>query len=478
MEAVITDRRDGRPDLSGSWFRIRYAMEAAHTGQPYDLFIPRRPIAGPARITRTGGLHLLCGREEPEYLCHGKALGFDVVSAIFHLVSGQEEYRSGSRDELGRVDEKASFLHRHGVEGQPLVDLYIRVLRQKIAEKAGTEAFHGNWPKGKRFALVLSHDVDTVSAANATAVWNCVLRAASEKTASGKVIMSAAALRRAAMSPLRLGLAYPRWLTRPDRGLEMVCRIEERYGVRSTFFVFAPHVKPFHPLDCPYSYREKVIFAKKRVRLDRVLDEIGGNGWEIGLHGGVRSHADAVALGEQKQAVENALGRRVMSLRQHYLCFETDRTWIAQEGAGLSYDSTHGYNRLRGFRGSCCLPFRPFSLSLNRELDMWEVPLNVQDCAIDKKAGEEGDDHAEVMKLLSAAAETGGVATLSWHPDRFSDPGFRPLAEMYERILRWAQEKDALIGSVGQVMEAWENRSLRPDLDLDLDGDHLSEVSA
>ncbi len=290
----------------------------------------------PARIKYVEGMHLVCGKEEPEYLCSGKELGFDVVSAIFHLVSGQEEYRSGNRDELGRHGESLSFLRRHGVEEQPLVDLYMRFLRQKIVEKAGTPPFHANWPNGKRFALVLSHDVDTVSAANPTAVRNCVIRAANEKTLSRKMIMSAAALRRALMFPLRFGLAYPRWLTRPDRGLEMVCRLEERYGVRSTFFVFSPLVRPFHPLDCPYSYEEKIIFGERRVRLTQVLDEISSGGWDIGLHGSVKSHADAAVLGAQKQALEAALGRRVESLRQHYLCFETDRTWLAQEGAGFT----------------------------------------------------------------------------------------------------------------------------------------------
>jgi hypothetical protein len=141
------------------------------------------------------------------------------------------------------------------------------------------------------------------------------------------------------------------------------------------------------------------------------------------------------------------------------------------------YDSTHGYNRLRGFRGACCLPFRPFSLSQNRELHLWEVPLVVQDCAIGNGDGLK-DVFREVTRLLSRVREAGGAAALSWHLDRFSEPRLRPLAELYEKVLQWAQKEDALIGPVGQVMEAWENRSRRPEVDLDLGENRSTGVGA
>ncbi len=66
---------------------------------------------------------------------------------------------------------------------------------------------------------------------------------------------------------------------------------------------------------------------------------------------------------------------------------------------------------------------------------MWEVPLNLQDCAVGERKGENGYGYGEVINLLSLVAEAGGVATLSWHPDRFSDPGFRPLAAMYKQVV-------------------------------------------
>jgi hypothetical protein len=477
METVITDRRDGAHDLPGARFTILYARQAARERQQYDLFIPRRPVRGPARIKRIGETPLLCGRDEPEFVASGKELGFDIVSAVFHLASGQEEYRDGIRDELGRLDEKSSFLCAHGVVGRPLVDVYIRLIKERIAAKNGAPPSTAGWPGGKKFALVLSHDIDSVASASLSAVRNSVARAAAEKTPAAKARMSAAALRRAALMPLRYVLGFPPWLTRMERGLELACRIEERYGVRSTFFVFSPQLRPAHPLDDPYSLREKVIFEGKRVRFLDALSAAGRAGWEVGLHGSIGSHADPVMLGRQRQALGSAVGLDIVSARQHYLRFENDATWVAQEGAGFSYDSTHGYNRLLGFRGSCCLPFRPFSLSQHRELDMWELPLNVQDCAVGAGKSGEGDGYEGVLGLLSCVAETGGVATVSWHLDRFSDPRFRALGEIYERVIRWAREKDGFVGSVRQVMEAWESRAAGAKVELDLEGGRMEAAS-
>jgi hypothetical protein len=472
MQGVITDRRGGRRDPPGACFSIRYGRQAEGAHRDCDLFIPRRPVRGPARIKRIGDMHILCGRDEPEFVAADRELGFDIVSAVFHLASGREEYGSVLRDDLGRPDERSSFLCTYGVAGLPLVDTYIRLLKERIARKDGAPRLAAGWPGGKRFALALSHDIDSVTSAGLSAVRNSIARAAAEKTAGGKARMSAAALRKAVALPLRFALGFPPWLTRMERGLEAACRIEERCDVRSTFFVFSPRLKSAHPLDDPYSPGDKIVYAGEWTRLLDVLGTIGRYGWEIGLHGSFESHSDPVMLGAQKAALETALDLPVRSVRQHYLCFENDATWIAQEAAGFTYDSTHGYNRLAGFRASCCLPFRPFSLSQHREIDMWEVPLNVQDCAVGQKGGKD-DDGRDVPGLLSSVAETGGAATISWHLDRFSEPRFRALGEMYEGIIRWAQEEGALIGSVRQVMKAWKERAEGAKVELDFEGGRM-----
>ncbi len=475
METLVTDRRDGRPDLSGEWFRIRYGAGVQRLPQNYDLFIPRRSIRDAARMVRVERIRLVCDEEAPQRLFFDKNMGFDAVHAVFHLLSGREEYRSDNRDELGRHDEISSFLHRNGVEKLPLVDLYVRLLRERIAERTGVPPVRVKWPGGKKFALVLSHDVDTVNASSPGAVRNCLVRALNEKSLTGKIVLSAGALRRALALSVGLALPASARLGRLNRSLEAVCRLEERYGATSTFFVLSPQIRPVHPLDCPYSYREKVVLGRKRVNLSEALRAIEGRGWEIGLHGSINSHADVAVLGEQKQALERILGSSVKGVRQHYLCFENDRTWIAQEAAGFGYDSTHGYNRLAGFRGACSFPFRPFSLSQDRQLGLWEVPLALQDCAIDNSREPE-EAYREATRLLSLVEFFGGAAAVSWHLDRFSDPRFTSLATVYERILQWARGRDAFIGGAGEVVEAWKARIGRFEVDLDFEKNQLMEA--
>ncbi|MFQ5349978.1 MAG: hypothetical protein ACE5EG_06015, partial [Thermoanaerobaculia bacterium] len=177
------------------------------------------------------------------------------------------------------------------------------------------------WPGGARFALGLSHDVDRVA--------------------------------KRGQFPFNAGRAVlrgrPGWLADEARSLAALIRgdepywnfdriqaLEERLGVRSTFFFLDETGRASLT-----SWRSNVLFrGRYRVAdpgVGRAIRELDAGGWEIGLHGSYNSHLDADLLGSEKARLEQVLGRRVVGTRQHYLRLAVPETWRIQAGLGLQY---------------------------------------------------------------------------------------------------------------------------------------------
>lgn len=75
-----------------------------------------------------------------------------------------------------------------------------------------------------------------------------------------------------------------------------------------------------------------------------MIQEIDRRGWEIGLHPSWYSFDDSDELKKQKQALGNALGSEIVSVRQDYLHYDISVTPVVHAAAGFKYDSTLGFN--------------------------------------------------------------------------------------------------------------------------------------
>ena len=75
------------------------------------------------------------------------------------------------------------------------------------------------------------------------------------------------------------------------------------------------------------------------------MREVVKKGFSVGLHPSYETWENATALSLQKRELESVLGRTVSSVRQHWMRFSWADTWAAQVKAGLTSDSTLGFNR-------------------------------------------------------------------------------------------------------------------------------------
>ena len=151
-----------------------------------------------------------------------------------------------------------------------------------------------------------------------------------------------------------------------------------------------------------------------------------------GVHPGYYTFNDPRRLGNEVERIREAIDERNVGGRQHFLRWHP-RTWHDWEKCGLAYDSTVGFSDHIGFRAGTCVPYRPWSLEFNREIELLEIPLVAMDVTLAyymHLAPEQS-----VALLLQCAERckiVGGVFTLLWHNRSLLDPNY---GSAYQTVL-------------------------------------------
>jgi hypothetical protein len=345
--------------------------------------------------------------------------GDEVAEAFFHLARVEE--KTGPRDQHGRFPASATSLD--------LLDPPLDRLRERL----GIEPLR--WG-GARFAVALTHDVDTPWRWTRIGVRGAAARLKSHALAG----RGRAALREArALSGVpvhRIRRTDPNW------SFERVTGIEGERGARSTFFVMAGHR---HAADgsSPETY--------DRLR-PRLVETIEAGGAEIGLHGSYTAAEDTSRLTEEKQELE-ALSGPVQGQRYHYLRVDPHANLAPLEDLGFAYESSLGYAAGVGFRAGTAHPYRPWDLDRDRPLDLVEVPLALMDATFDDRylglTARQAEAH--VLGLVDRAAERGGGFSVLWHTDRFDPATSERWDHLYERLIDAVYAAGGICTSAGEL---------------------------
>jgi len=281
------------------------------------------------------------------------------------------------------------------------------------------------WPDGKKFALCLTHDVDRVK----KEWWHCLYYFAKTK----KIYH----LR--SLFPQR---EDPYW------NFERIMGIEEKYGVRSTFFFLneCKKVEVLKPITYPLAFGNYDISDTGIVAIIKKLYE---GGWEVGVHGSYDSYASKKLLLKEKEELEQVLGKSVYGIRQHYLNLKMPETWKIQRDVGFKYDGSFGYRDKIGFRDGKELPFKPFND------DFLIIPLAIMDGPLFASSKNLDDAWSKCKELMDYCEKKGALLTVLWHNNRFHDREWPGHAEVYERIIYECLKRKAFIGRMIDIRSAF-----------------------
>jgi hypothetical protein len=188
-----------------------------------------------------------------------------------------------------------------------------------------------------------------------------------------------------------------------------------------------------------------------------MMAEIASRGWEVGLHASWNSYDDVDEMKYQKEQVERAIGRDIVSVRQHFLHYDPRVTPRVHALAGFKYDLSVGFNLGIGFRrGTCWLRPLP-DLQTGEVLNLGELPLVIQDGSLLSPSKglrlQESEAQQHVERLMAEVEEVSGVFTALWHPNNIISPRYM---HVYESILARGQERGALIGPAEHIGAVWQ----------------------
>jgi hypothetical protein len=331
----------------------------------------------------------------------------DLLSALFHVVAGTEEVESNQRDGHDRFAASSSRLFRAGYDVVPLVDLWGDALLRWITGDAFIR-------RPERAAQVeVSHDVD------APFRYRFQSAARMARSVAGSF----------ARGNLREGLGSPfGWVNArlnssgrdPFDHFAWMMDAAEEAGLRATYYVIAGHTGG--AIDGDYDVFDPVMMA--------LWDRILSRGHRIGVHPSYESFRSVDVLRSERARVieiHERLRRPVndVPVRMHYLRYDPLVTPGCLAAAGFTSDSTLGFADRSGFRRGTCRPFRLWDHGTSRPLDLVEHPLMIMDATLLAQRYEALDQSGVAERVDAIASQCrryGGILTLLWHNNYFSEP--------------------------------------------------------
>jgi hypothetical protein len=324
----------------------------------------------------------------------------DLLASMLLTLSRFEELQSDERDLHGRFLAAQSVALKHNFLHRPIVDEYGLALQQVI------QSLLPGWqPPERKLRVKLSHDVDEIGFPR------------SISNSLGHTLK-----RRQLFATLR-DLVGPAFGLRPSllEAVFCIAELSKGHGIASAVYW---KNSPKSEWDSGYDLSIKPVHE--------VICQLKNEGMELGVHPSYYTFNDPHRLGDEVEHICEVLDETRVGGRQHFLRWHP-RTWRDWEKCGLAYDSTVGFSDQIGFRAGTCVPYRPWSLELNREIDLLEIPLQAMDVTLAyymRKTPEES-----IMLLLQCAERckiVGGVFTLLWHNRSLLDPNY---GHAYQTVL-------------------------------------------
>ena len=152
-------------------------------------------------------------------------------------------------------------------------------------------------------------------------------------------------------------------------------------------------------------------------RLKSLLVKLRNDGHEVGLHPTFDAWSDSNLLNDQKLLLEESLGSKVKTCRQHWLRFSWSKTWKAQFRAGIERDSTLMFNDRPGFRNSAALSWNPWDPETSKIHVMKSVNSLIMDSHLyDYQSFSSKERSDQIKRWTNECRSVHGECSLLWHP--------------------------------------------------------------
>ncbi len=331
--------------------------------------------------------------EMPVLFRNESAFGFDVLSAVFYMLSRYEEYLSFQPDVHGRFPARCSAAVSHNFIQVPVADLWVEHLRLALLKE-----FPGIELLQSQFESILTYDIDQAFK---------YLGKAWLRSLGGIVKDLSTFSFSNVMDRLKVMVGNKKdpWDSYSD---VMMCNKDSES--KSIFFFPAGsrsnYDKNFQP-DQP--------FVSKLIQFLK-------DSTEIGLHPSYYSSENPELFAVEKKKLEKATGSEIASSRQHFLKFKLPDTYRSLIECGITKDFSMTFPETPGFRAGTARPFYFYDLKNESATLLQLFPSCCMDSTFIHYCNTTPDAALEEMKyFLRTVFENKGVFIPIFHNHTFED---------------------------------------------------------
>lgn len=349
---------------------------------------------------------------------------FDPFAASFYLVTRYEEYLDSDKDKYGRFQPEDSILHKYGLLKRPVVNIWARMLADKLKERYPQLVFPE--PEFKFLATV---DIDNAWAFRNKGFWR-----------GAGAFMKAVSHGEFADARQRVNV----WLGKDQDPYDTYALLDDVFKGNEDKVIFFLLLGDYRRYDRNVSWKNKAF--------QKLIKEISAK-YMTGIH---PSYASSKKKSRKKLEDETGrflklTGAPAAKSRQHYLRLRFPRTYRRLEDLNIAEDYTMGYASVTGFRAGICTPFYFYDLKRETRTNLKVIPFQVMDGTLKnymKLSPEEAMKETEL--LMTEVKNAGGIFVAVWHNETLAEPGewegYRKVfREMVTKGFEWANEKQHYI---------------------------------
>ncbi len=343
---------------------------------------------------------------------------FDILGAIFYLITRYEEYLPHTSDEHGRFSHASSLAFREEFLDQPLINYWLRDLESFLVQKYSFDCF-----RHKKFNCLVTYDIDTAFAYAHKPLWQNL----------GGTVRD--------ILNKRWGLVRERW---------EVLFNKERDPYNIYEWLDAIHLYCRTPAYLFFLMAQKVKHVDRNISPDnkafqRLIEYYSKQQHRVGLHPSWQSNQKFSTLKSEKEILEVFAEKNVIYSRQHYLLMELPATYRNLVSLGIEKDFSLGYANVNGFRASICSSFYWYDLKAETTTPLLLYPFCFMDATSYYHLQQSpGAAYHELIRYYETVKQLNGLMVSVWHNSLLSTSvAFKGWREMYEIFMKQTVYWDA-----------------------------------